>query len=359
VLYADVVGQEQAVSALHAAAGHPVHAYLLIGPEGTGRMAAARSFAASLLCPERGLHPDGSADCETCARVLAETHPDVTVIEREGPAITIDMARKITQLAARSPVEGDRKVMVLLDFHLVREAGPALLKTIEEPPASTIFVILAEYVPPELVTIASRCVRVDFAPLPSALVAATLRAEGVPDDQADLLASAAGGRLDRARLLASDPEFAVRAEAWRSLPSRLDSPGSAVAGLADELVGLLDSSVAPLRGRHDAEVATLDARNAAFTEVVGRSGGGRAARSGAKELEERHRRELRRQRTDELRAGLATLAAVYRDRLAAGGPLAASALLAIRLIQDLNANLAYNPSEAIQLQALLARLSRL
>src|SRR5260370_34476626 len=199
VLYQEVVGQDRAVAALQAAAGRHVHAYLLVGPPGTGRLAAARSFAASLLCPNGGEHPaDDAEDCDVCGRVLAETHPDVTVVEREGPAIASDMARQIIRLAARSPVEGEHKVLILLDFHLVKEAGPALLKTIEEPSPSTVFVILAEYVPPELVTIASRCARIDFAPLTPAQVADALPAGGVPPDRVDELAAAAGGRLDRA-----------------------------------------------------------------------------------------------------------------------------------------------------------------
>src|SRR5205085_2062514 len=91
---------------------------------------------------------------------------------------------EITRLAVRSPVQSARKVLVLVDFHLVAEAGPALLKTIEEPPASTVFVILAEHVPSELVTIASRCCRVDFGPLAPERVAAALEAEGVPPETA-------------------------------------------------------------------------------------------------------------------------------------------------------------------------------
>jgi DNA polymerase III subunit delta' len=357
VLYREVVGQDRAVAALQAAAGRHVHAYLLVGPPGTGRLAAARSFAASLLCPSGGEHPAGDAEqCDVCGRVLAETHPDVTVVEREGPAISIDMARQIIRLAARSPVEGEHKVLILLDFHLVKEAGPALLKTIEEPSPSTVFVILAEYVPPELVTIASRCVRIDFSPLTPAEVAEALRADGVAADLVEELAAAAGGRLDRARLLASDPEFATRRKAWLSVPGRLDTSGAATAALTDELVALLDSSVVPLRARHEEELAALERRNAVFSEVGGR--GGRGGRPGLKELEERQRREIRRQRTDELRTGLAALAGVYRDRLAGGGPAAATALEAIGVIHDLNANLAYNPNEIIQLQALLVRLSR-
>src|SRR5947208_13420599 len=169
-----LVGQEQAAGRLSAAASSPVHAYLFLGPPGSGKRDAARAFAAALLCPNGG---DGT--CEVCERVLRGVHPDVVIVERSGPYITVDQAREIVRLAMRSPNEGHRKVLVLTDFHLVKEAAPTLLKVIEEPPESTVFVVLADHIPPELVTIASRCVRVDFQPLVRQRLVDALVADGV------------------------------------------------------------------------------------------------------------------------------------------------------------------------------------
>jgi len=284
----------------------------------------------------------------------------VVVVEREGPAITVDMAREIVRAAARSPVEGRRKILVLHDFQLVKEAGPALLKTIEEPPPSTVFIILAEHIPLELVTIASRCVRIDFSPLSPSVIAAALRAEGVEAERAEQLARSADGRLDRARLLAADPEFGLRRRTWQAIPERLDGTGATAATVADELLGLLEHSVGPLRATQEREIADLQERNARMSEVNGKKPRGRAAADpGVREIEERHKREVRRQRTDELRAGLAALAGAYRDRLAGGGRGVAEAVEAVRLIQELNENLVHNPSEQLQLQALLVALGRL
>ena len=106
-----------------------------------------------------------------------------------------------------------------------------ILKAIEEPPASTVFILLAEEVPEEHSTVASRCVRVDFPPLPDDVVATALVDASVDRDLAAVLAEAAGGRLDRARLLATDPAFLGRRDAWRSVPDRLDGTGAAVAVL--------------------------------------------------------------------------------------------------------------------------------
>lgn len=367
-LYADVVGQDRAVAILRGAVTRPVHAYLLLGPPGSGKEEAARRFAAALLCPVAGAHA-GAGTCEGCRRVLAGVHPDVVEVEREGASIGIGTARQVVRDAYASPVEGDRKVVILHDLHLVRETGPALLKTVEEPPASTVFLILADFLPPELVTIASRCVRVDFDPLPDEVVAAELVADGLDPDRARGLAAAAGGRLDRARLLAADRQFEQRREAWRAVPVRLEGSGASAAALADDLVGFLESSVAPLKERHDQEMEALIERNRRTAEVVGGSarGSGRARatkaalNAGVSNLEERHRREQRRQRTDELRSGLATLAAAYGERLASAGDRRSrdSAIRAVAEIDRVVKTLEYNPGELLALQALLARLGRM
>ncbi len=372
-LYRHLVGQEQAVASLEAAARRPVHAYLFVGPPGAGKAAAASSFAASLLCPATFAVPPGPPDgtCETCRRVLGGVHPDVVHVERVGASIDIGTARQVIRAAVTSPVEGDRKVLILHDFHLVSHTGPALLKTIEEPPPTTIFVILAEYLPPELVTIASRCVRVDFVPLTTAQVAEALEADGVDGDRATELAAASGGRLDRARLLASDSQFEARRLAWRQVPARLDGTGATVAVIADELMRYLDDSVQPLKDRHADEMQGLMERNERAAEVVGsgkrgRSGGSaaRATRAalnaGVKDLEERQRREQRRQRTDELRAGLAALASSYRDRMVTAPDTRrrAEAIEAVGHIDRLARDLEFNPGELLAIQALLVRLNR-
>lgn len=345
-IWSAVVGQDHAVALLEAAAEAPVHAYLLVGPPGSGKRPAALAFAAALLCPERGC-----GTCRTCRLALAGQHPDVEVVQREGPAISAAQADRVVHLAARSPVEGTRKVLVLDEFHLLQPAvAPKLLKTVEEPPEGTVFVILADDVPPELVTIASRCVRVDFRPVPDALVVDTLVAEGVDRATATAAAAAATGDLDRARLLAADPQLVVRREAFQRLPHRLDGTGATVVKAVEELLGLIDAAGEPLRRRQAAEAADLDAR----AEQLGDRGSGRRA------VAERHRRELRRHRTDELRAGLVALAAVYRDHLVAGTvPDPAGALAAVRAVHDAIAALDRNPNERLLLQALLLQLPRI
>jgi DNA polymerase-3 subunit delta' len=341
-VFDDIVGQDSAVAHLRAAVTAPVHAYLLVGPPGSGKRTAAVAFAAALLCP-RG----GCGECDVCVRALAGAHPDVVLVERSGPSITVDQAREVRRLAMRSPNEGTRKVLLLTDFHLVREAASVLLKVLEEPPASTVFVILAEQMLPELVTIASRCVRVDFGPLTAEQVAAALVAEGVDATVAEEVARVAGGRLDRARLLANDSGFGTRRDAWRAVPARLDGTGATVAVVASELAELLGSAgVAALETRQAAELAELAER----VERTGERGAGR------KVLADRHKRELRRLRHDELRFGLATLAGAYGEALAGGTGDARACIEAVGAIQATAEAMVRNPTEALLLQDLLLKL---
>jgi len=339
-----ITGQERAVARLQAAAGTPVHAYLFVGPPGSGKRRAAMAFAAALLCPNGG---DG--DCAVCQRVLAGVHPDVVTVERAGPYITVDQAREIVRLAMRSPNEEARKVLILTDFHLVQQAAPTLLKIVEEPPESTVFVILADHVPPELETIASRCVRVDFRGLSEDELDDVLVGEGVDPDAAREAASAAGGRLDRARLLASDPGLAARRRTWREAPTRLDGTGAAAALVAGELAELTaTAAVEPLHARHRAEVEAMEERLSRYGERVNR-----------RQLDEQHRRELRRLRMDELRFGLATLQEAYRDALVEGRASAAGCLAAVDAIGEAAEALIRNPNELLLLQSLLVKLAPL
>lgn len=341
-VFDDVVGQEPALANLRAAVAAPVHAYLLVGPPGSGKRTAAVALGAALLCPQ-----GGCGACEVCRRATAGAHPDLLLVERTGPSITVDQAREVRRLAMRSPNEGGRKVLVLVDFHLVREAASVLLKVLEEPPPSTVFVILAEHLPPELVTIASRCVQVDFGPLRADQVAAALVAEGADAGIAGEVAAVAGGRLDRARLLIHDTGFAERRQAWRGVPASLDGTGARVAQVADELALLLGGAgVASLEARQAAELAELDER----VKQTGERGSGR------KVLADRHKRELRRLRHDELRFGLATLAGAYRDALAAGEGDDRANIDAVAAIQAAAESMVRNPTEALLLQSLLLRL---
>ena len=358
-LFSTLVGQTQAVASLRAAARRPVHAYLFVGLPGAGPRPAARAFAAALLCPA-----GGCGECDTCRSALAGTHPDLVEMERTGGALDVDDARKLVTLALRRPLEATRQVIVVPDVHLATRSVPALLKTVEEPPPSTVFVLLADDVPPELVTVASRCVEVPFPPVPAAAVASWLVSRGTAPEHACLVAEGAGGDIERARLLAEDPDVAARLARWREVPSRLDGTGAVAAALARELLDAADRALGPLRAAHAAELETLEADAKAL---------GERGVPGRKAVEERQHREERRWRTEELRAGLGVLARAYRDRLADAlervpgaetarprRPVEARGeAAAIGLVVDAAAALRRNAQEILLLEALFVRLGQL
>lgn len=352
-LFEDVVGQERAVGQLRASARRPVHAYLFSGPVGSGKRKAAIAMAAALLCPD-----GGCGVCNVCRRVLEGKHPDVVVLERSGPSISVDDARSITTLAQRRPMEAARQVLIVHDVHLATAAAPALLKTVEEPPPGTFFLLVADEVPSSLVTIVSRCVQVRFEALHADTIAAWLVEHGCEETTARAVAEASGGRLDRARLLAEDPAFSERLARWRAVPQRLNGTGAVAAQTAGELLDALEEGLAPLRARHAQELAMLTEQS----EAMGTRG-----IQGRRDIDARLKREERRWKTDDLRFGLATLAEAYRDRLldlvpgeiGRGGRERLRATEDIDAIRRASAALGRNVNEQLLLDALLVELSHL
>jgi DNA polymerase-3 subunit delta' len=349
-LFAAVIGQPDAVAMLRACARAPVHAYLLRGSVPVTRV-AARGFAAALLCPD-----GGCGRCDHCRRALSGSHPDLVMVERTGASLSVDDARRLIGISQRRPLESARQVLVVADVHLALRAAPALLKTVEEPPSSTVFVLLAEHVPPELVTVASRCAPVLFPPVPTAVVVEWLQGRGIVPEVAAAIAEGAGGDVYRAQLLAEDESYGARLALWRSIPSRLDGSGATVVELTSAALHATESALQPLQRRHADEMAAL----AAEAEMLGERGV-----PGRKDIVDRQHREERRWRTDELRAGLAVLARSYVDRLAGAlaneghSSSARGCAQAVDLVNEAAASFDHNPNETLLLEALLVRLGRI
>jgi DNA polymerase III subunit delta' len=340
--FAEVVGQAEAVAQLTASALHPVHAYMFVGPRGSGRWAAARGFASLVL--SEGLSGESADRARRLA--LRGEHPDLVRIDPTGNQYRDEEVREIIIEASRTPVEGARKVIVAGRFHTANATAIGrLLKTLEEPPESTVIVLLSEEVPDEQITIASRCLTVPFRAVAHEAVVEWLASRGVDSESADLVALASGGDLLRAADLMGDSDVATRHSAWRSIPDRLDGTGAAVAIAVDELRELIDQAQGPIDGRHARELEDLAFRE----ESLGTRGSGR------RDLEAAQKREVRRLRLDELRFGLATLAGIYRDRVVTSP--SRPPLAAIEAIRDANLALMRNPNEALLLQALFLTLS--
>jgi DNA polymerase-3 subunit delta' len=265
----------------------------------------------------------------------------------------------VVALAQRRPLHAARQVIVVLDVHLAALRAPALLKTLEEPPGDTVFVLLADQVVPELVTVASRCVEVDFPPVARNVLVDWLTATGVPPDMAAVVADSSGGNPERARVMVDDPDVAARVALWASVPAELQASGVSAAGHTRRVLEAADRAVEPLRAEHARELESL----AAAAKEMGERG-----LPGRKEIVVQHQREERRFRTDAHRAGLGVLARSYRSRLvetaasgvvAAGDPDARAAADAVGLITETTESLVRNPNEALLLQSLFVRLATL
>src|SRR6185369_11794791 len=142
----------------HTAPGGMTHAWLITGPPGSGRSIAALCFAAALQCTFDGV--PGCGQCRACTTTMAGTHADVRRIVPEGLSIGVDEMRAIVQIASRRPGTGRWQVVVIEDADRLTEgAANALLKVVEEPPASTVFLLCAPSVDPEdiAITLRSRC----------------------------------------------------------------------------------------------------------------------------------------------------------------------------------------------------------
>lgn len=200
--FADVVGHASQIEFLRRAArgGRLAHALLLAGPPGVGKRAVAGAFTAALLCDEKG--DDACGRCPGCRQLAAGSHPDALVVElpRDKREIPIDRARELNQFLRLQPLRAGRKVAIVDDAHLLNlPAQNALLKGLEEPPAGSLVVLVAQNADALLPTIRSRCQRLLFGPLTDDEVGLVLEKRlGVAADEARRLAAEGDGSVARA-----------------------------------------------------------------------------------------------------------------------------------------------------------------
>jgi DNA polymerase III subunit delta' len=207
-----VLGQEGALGILRRAlaSGRVAQAFLFEGAPGVGKMTAARALAQTLECEKE----TGCGECGQCRKVAEGLHPDVIVVEPDGQFIKIAQVRQVTARAAYRPHEGRARVVIFDGADAMNlEAANALLKTLEEPPAQTHFVLVSSAPERLPVTVRSRCQRVRFAPLPTEVVAGWLERErGMAQAEAHAIAALSSGSLARAAELASGEALPMRRE---------------------------------------------------------------------------------------------------------------------------------------------------
>ncbi len=209
--FTDIVGQEQLKEHLQnaIAANKVSHAYIINGERSAGKEFIARVFAMTLQCEKGETEPCG--ECHSCKQALGNNQPDIIYISHEKPnTIGVeDIRAQINNDIGIKPYSSPRKVYIINEGEkMTPQAQNALLKTLEEPPAYAVILILTTNVEALLPTILSRCVVLHMKPVPDRLVKKYLMEElAIPDYKANICVAFARGNIGKAKLLASSEEF--------------------------------------------------------------------------------------------------------------------------------------------------------
>jgi DNA polymerase-3 subunit delta' len=300
-----------------AAIGTMTHAWLITGPPGSGRSIAALCFAAALQCTSDGV--PGCGECRACTTTMAGTHADVRRIVPEGLSIGVDEMRNIVQIASRRPGTGRWQIVLIEDADRLTEgAANALLKVVEEPPPSTVFLLCAPSVDPEdiAITLRSRCRHVALVTPPvDAIARVLIETDALPEEDARWAASVSGGHVGRARRLATDEEARDRRQRALGLARDAATPSRAYAA-AEELVAMAEAEARALtEDRNEAETEELRTALGAGGTGKGTAGTLRGATGAIKDLERRQKSRQTRASRDALDRALIDLATYFRDAL--------------------------------------------
>jgi DNA polymerase-3 subunit delta' len=223
ISFQSIIGQTKAKQFLTGsfARRKTAHAYLFRGPAGVGKKTCAQAFAALINCaaPVNG---DICGHCPSCVKYHAGAHPDLLHIEPQGTAnsLKIDQIRELKKTLTYPPFEARFRVVLIKDIHLTmrrKEVTNSLLKTLEEPPADTVFILTGDEAGDILPTILSRCQIVPFYPLPYEQVTQALIHDRIEEQTAASLAAISEGSLGRARLLYQEKLLPLRREIIESL----------------------------------------------------------------------------------------------------------------------------------------------
>jgi DNA polymerase-3 subunit delta' len=250
---------------------------------------------------------------------MAGTHADVRRVIPEGLSIGVDEMRAIVQIASRRPSTGRWQIVLIEDADRLTEgAANALLKVVEEPPPSTVFLLCAPSVDPEdiALTLRSRCRHIALVtPSPEAIAQVLIDGDALTAETANWAASVSGGHVGRARRLATDPEARERRLQALSLARDAATRSKAYAA-AEALVAAAEAEAAVLTaGRDEAETEELRTALGAGGTGKGTAGALRGATGAIKDLERRQKSRQTRASRDALDRALIDLATYFRDAL--------------------------------------------
>jgi len=289
-------------------AGSMTHAWLFTGPPGSGRSVVARAFAAALQCPA-----GGCGECPECRTTLAGSHPDVHHVVTQALSIKVKEVRELVPRAALRPSRGRWQVVLVEDAdRLGEDAADALLLSVEEPPARTVWMLCAPTAEDIVPTIRSRCRVVHLRTPPTSAVARHLVASsGVDPAMAEFAARASQGHIGRARALATVEDVRLRRAEVLRLPFSLADLRTCL----DAAAALVEAARADAERRCD----ELDEREVEdLKRALGIGSAGRRPRNvdaAIKELEREQKLRRTRVQRDSIDRALVDVLALYRDVL--------------------------------------------
>lgn len=210
-VFKDIIGHEQIIGHFQNAItlDKVSHAYILNGPDGSGKMILAEAFATALQCEKKSV--EGCMECCSCKQAASHNQPDILYLEHEKPnTISVDdIRRQINQDIDIKPYASPYKIYIVDEAEKMnQQAQNALLKTIEEPPPYAVILLLTTNADLFLPTVLSRCIRLNIKPVSDPVIQAFLRRQyQIPDYQAELSTIFAQGNVGKAIKLASSEHF--------------------------------------------------------------------------------------------------------------------------------------------------------
>jgi DNA polymerase-3 subunit delta' len=197
-----IIGHQQIIEQFQrtVASGRIAGAYLFVGPAGVGKETVARYFAQLIFCQQDAQPPTVCGTCLACRKVDSGNHPDLQFIRPDGSLLKIGQIRELRRQVIYAPLEASRKVYILTDVDRMNpEAENCLLKTLEEPPAASVLILLTSNLQALLPTTRSRCQILQFHPMPTQELATILADRySVAPEQATTLAITADGAIGKA-----------------------------------------------------------------------------------------------------------------------------------------------------------------
>lgn len=211
--FSEIIGQTRIIRLLRRALAQDLlpHAFLFTGVEGVGKKFTALTLAKVVNCQDSA-SGDCCDQCLSCRKAASENHPDIDLIEREGPFIKIEQIRALKRRLRFKPLEGRYRVTVINNSQYLKvEAANALLKVLEEPPADNLIILTAIETTGLLPTIVSRCLHLPFQPLATVEISAHLcKTHAISPESAAVIARLSGGSLSRAMALLDEKKLGRR-----------------------------------------------------------------------------------------------------------------------------------------------------